>query len=328
MKFYIKTFGCVQNTADSERIKAYFWEKGYEETIDWKTADIVIINSCVVRESAENRVYGLANNIKKFNKNIKIILAGCLVPISRGKKIRDIDEMLPIGKVDFKINPLRDKNKAAMIPISSGCNNFCSYCIVPFARGREISRSMEEILNEADRAIEAGFGEVVLIGQNVNSYKPSFPKLLSAVALKNFKKISFVSSNPWDFTDELIETIAKYPNIDRLLHLPFQSGDDEILKKMNRNYTQKMYLELVKKIKSKVEGVKFSTDIIVGFPGEDEKAFQNTVDVCKIVNFDIAYVNKYSPRKGTMSAKLYSNDISQKEKKRRWQILNDLVNKK
>lgn len=328
MKFYIKTFGCVQNTADSERIKAYFWEKGYEETIDWKTADIVIINSCVVRESAENRVYGLANNIKKFNKNIKIILAGCLVPVSRRKKIRDIDEILPIDRVDFKVNPLRDKNKAAMIPISTGCNNFCSYCIVPFARGREISRSMEEILNEADRAIETGFEEVILIGQNVNSYQPSFPKLLSAVASKNFKKISFVSSNPWDFTDELIETIAKYSNIDRLLHLPFQSGDDEILKKMNRNYTHGMYLELVEKIKSKVEGVKFSTDIIVGFPGEDEKAFQNTIDVCKKVNFDIAYVNKYSPRKGTVSAKLYSNDISQKEKKRRWQILNDLVNKK
>jgi tRNA-2-methylthio-N6-dimethylallyladenosine synthase len=327
-KLFIKTFGCVQNTADSERIKAYFWEKGYEETLDWKTADIVVINSCIVRESAENRIYGLANNIKKFNKNIKVILAGCLVPITKGKKVRDIDEMLPINEIDFKINPLRDKKRAAMIPISSGCDNFCSYCIVPYARGREISREMDEILIEADKAIDAGFEEVILIGQNVNSYQPSFPKLLATVAQKNFKKISFVSSNPWDFTDELIETIAKYQNIDRLLHLPFQSGNDEILKKMNRNYTQKMYLELVNKIKSKIEGVKFSTDIIVGFPGEDEKAFQNTVNVCKKVSFEIAYVNKYSPRRGTVSAKLYPNDISQDEKKRRWKILNDLVNKK
>lgn len=327
-KLFIKTFGCIQNTADSERVKAYFWNKGFTEVDDWKEADVVVINSCIVRESAENRIYGLANNIKKFNKKIKVILTGCLVPITKGKKVRDIDEMLPISDISFQITPMRDKRTMALIPISSGCDNFCSYCIVPYARGREVSRDMDEILAEADKAIKAGFEELMLIGQNVNSYQPSFPKLLEAVAKKSFKKISFVSSNPWDFSDELIETIAKYQNIDRLLHLPFQSGDDEILKKMNRNYTQKGYLELVEKIKSKVDGVKFSTDIIVGFPGEDEKAFQNTVDVCKKVGFDIAYINKYSPRRGTVSAKLYKNDIPQSVKKERWNRLNDLVNKR
>ncbi len=349
-KIYLKTFGCAQNESDSERVKAYFGEKGDVFVDDWKKADIVIINSCVVRESAENRVYGLINKIRKWEsasekataRRRKIILTGCLVPISK-KKVKDVDEMMPIKDISFDWEPVRNKNKAALITISSGCNNFCSYCIVPHSRGREISRSIGEILTEVDGAIGKGFEEVILIGQNVNSYgaegesvvnmgkkriKSSFPKLLEEVAKKPLKKISFVSSNPWDFSDELIEVISKYPNIDRLIHLPFQSGDDEILRKMNRGYTQKEYLDLVKKIKKKVKGVRFSTDIIIGFPGEDESAFQNTLKVCREVGFEIAYVNKYSPRRGTVSAKLYKDAIPMSEKKRRWKIVNELVNKK
>lgn len=356
-KIYLKTFGCAQNESDSERVKAFYSLKGDEFVDDWKLAGTVIINSCVVRESAENRVYGLINEIRKWesknmSKRRKIILTGCLVPISKNK-IKDVDKMLSIKEIRFDLEPIRNKNKAALITISSGCNNFCSYCIVPYSRGREVSRNMEEILKEVDGAIEKGFKEVVLIGQNVNSYgtdlnppkspfdkgncivnmgknrfQSTFPKLLEEVAKKKLKKISFVSSNPWDFSDELIEVIAKNKNIDRLLHLPFQSGDDEILKKMNRGYTQKEYLNLVKKIKNKVSGVRFSTDIIIGFPGEDDKAFGNTVKVCKEVGFEIAYINKYSPRRGTVSAKLYIDDIPMSEKKRRWKILNDLVNKK
>lgn len=333
-KLYLKTFGCAQNESDSERIKTYYQERGYELVENWKEADLVVINSCVIRESAENRVYGLIDKIRKAESasanasaRRRIILTGCLVPISK-KTIKGVDEMLPIKKISFKVEPLRDKKRAALITISSGCNNYCSYCIVPYARGKEISRKMETILKEVDGAIKKGFEEVVLIGQNVNSYQPSFPKLLEEVAKKNLKKVSFISSNPWDFSDELIEVIAKYSNIDRLLHLPFQSGDDEVLKNMNRGYTKQEYLDLVEKIKSKVPGVKFSTDIIIGFPGEDEVAFQNTVDVCKKVGFDIAYLNKYSPRRGTVSAKLYKDEIPMSEKKRRWNILNDLVNKK
>jgi tRNA-2-methylthio-N6-dimethylallyladenosine synthase len=326
-KVYIKTFGCAQNTADSERVKAYYWEKGYEFTDIWKEASEIVINSCVVRESAENRVYGLINNIKKFNPKIKIILTGCLVGISKNLP-KDVDKMWPISKFET-LEPIRNKKKAALIPIASGCDNFCSYCIVPFARGREVSRKMRDILKDVDIALDQGFKEVVLIGQNVNSWNENkFYQLLEKVAQKNLDKISFVSSNPWDFSDELIDVIAKYPNIDRLIHLPFQSGDDEILKKMNRNYTQKIYLDLVKKIKNKVKDVKFSTDIIIGFPGETEEAFQNTVDVCKKVGFEIAYLNKYSPRRGTVSAKLYKDDIPQSEKKRRWNVLNELINKK
>ncbi|MEI8067425.1 MAG: MiaB/RimO family radical SAM methylthiotransferase [Candidatus Shapirobacteria bacterium] len=369
-KFYIKTFGCIQNTADSERIKAFYWEKGYEEIDNWKEADLVIINTCIVRESAENRVYGLINNIDQLNKKkasfakatdgqTKIIVTGCLAGLANkdktGKKMaqlkRDfptVSEFLEIEKISYDIDPIRDKKKIALIPISFGCSNFCSYCIVPFARGPEVSRKMEDIIKEVNEVIKNGFKEVMLIGQNVNSYlnpskspfdkgdflvhmgkkrfHSSFHILLEEVAKKDLDKISFVSSNPWDFSDELIDVIAKYPNIDRLLHLPVQAGDDEILKKMNRGYTSKEYLDLVEKIRSKVPDVKFSTDIIIGFPGEDEKAFENTVELCKKANFEIGYLNKYSPRKGTVSAKIYQDEIPQAEKKRRWNVLNDLIN--
>ncbi len=385
MKFFIKTFGCIQNTADSERIRAFYWNEGYEEVFNWKEADLVIINTCIVRESAENRIYGLINLINQWNKTlrsrqvgstsldreaVKIIVTGCLAGLAHkdksGKKLAqlkrdfpEVSEFLPIEKISFEIEPLRGKTETALIPISFGCSNFCSYCIVPFAKGPEISRKMDDILKDIDKAISDGFKRVMLIGQNVNSYgsdlKPSPPKsrgtpfdreavsivhmgkkrfkssfhiLLEEVAKKDLEKISFVSSNPWDFSDELIEIIAKYPNIDRLLHLPFQAGDDEILKRMNRGYTQKEYLDLVKKIKNKIPDVRFSTDIIIGFPGEDKKAFENTVKLCKKVGFEIAYINKYSPRKGTVSAKIYKDDVPMSEKKRRWNVLNDLINNK
>jgi tRNA-2-methylthio-N6-dimethylallyladenosine synthase len=341
-KVFIKTFGCIQNTADSEKIKTYYWEKGNEFTDSWKEADEVVINSCIVRESAENRVYGLIDEIRKFRPNTRIVVTGCLSGIK--KKIDRANDVWTISKFE-NLKQLRGKKNIALIPISTGCNNYCSYCIVPLARGKETSISFEKIIKEVDEAIVKGFKEVILIGQNVNSYgsdlkdggivsmgkkrfKSMFPKLLEEVAKKKLDRISFVSSNPWDFSDELIEVIAKYPNIDRLVHLPFQSGDDEILQKMNRGYIKKEYLELVSKIKKKIADVKLSTDIIVGFPGEDEVAFQNTIDVCKKVGFEIAYINKYSPRKGTLSAKIYTNDIPMNEKKRRWKILNDLVNKK
>jgi len=336
-KIYIKTFGCVQNRADSERIKSYYWNEGYELTNKLEEADLVVINTCVIRESAENRAYGLINQLKVKSYKLKVVVTGCLVGTAiRQKKIRalkakfpEVNEFLPITKFDYPNPPLRDKTKAAMIPISSGCNHFCSYCIVPFARGQEISRDIEGILKEVDWAIKDGFKEVVLIGQSVNSYNDGkFFELLEKVAKKPLEKVSFISSNPWDFSDELIKVIAKYKNIDRLIHLPIQSGDDEILKKMNRGYTRAFYLKLVDKIKKEIEGVRISTDIIVGFPGEDEKAFQNTVKLCEKVNFDIAYINKYSPRRGTVSAKIYADDVPMAEKKRRWMVLEKLVNEK
>ena len=339
-KVYIKTFGCAQNVADSERIKAYYWEKGFESTDNWSDADEIVINTCIVRESAENRAWGLINKAK----GKKIVVTGCVVGAYGKKDIKGVTEWANINK--FLVwEPIRAKKNTALISISTGCNNYCSYCIVPKARGKEVSRTMAEVIGEVDRAIDAGFKEVMLIGQNVNSYgadfntdsyvsmgkkrfRSLFPKLLELVALKGIDKVSFVSSNPWDFSDDLIEVIAKYSNIDRLLHLPFQSGNDEILKRMNRAYTKKEYLDLVNKIKSKVKDVKFSTDIIVGFPGETDEMFEDTIDVCNNVAFDIAYINKYSPRSGTVSAKLMPNDVLIKTKKERWVKLNELVNKK
>ena len=358
MKFFVKTFGCIQNTADSQRLRFFYLNKGFEEVKNWKEADLVIINSCIVRESAENRVYGLINEIDKYNqrtnpsvdkstsplpenathyalqaglkkgrslKTIKIIVTGCLAGLADKSKNKvklkqlkrdfpTVSKFLPIENFPTEMKPLRDNKDVALVPISFGCSNFCSYCIVPFARGPEVSRSMKEILKEVDEVIKNGFKEVLLIGQNVNSYgadfnddtevsmgkkrfKSSFHKLLEEVAKKDLQKISFVSSNPWDFSDELIEVIVKYPNVDRLLHLPIQSGDDEILKKMNRGYSGKEYLDLVKKIRSKISDVRFSTDIIIGFPDEDEKAFQNTVDLCKKANFEIAYIGCFIIKK-------------------------------
>lgn len=340
-KVFIKTFGCAQNVADSERIKAYYWEKGYEEVDKWQNADEVVINTCIVRESAENRAYGLVKNI---NGTKRVTVTGCAVGAYGKKDIKGVDEWAKIDK--FLVwEPIRAAAAAALISISTGCNNFCSFCIVPKARGKEVSKTLATVLAEVDRAIENGFKEIVLIGQNVNSYgsdfeteswvhmgkkriKSRFPELLENVAKRNLDKISFVSSNPWDFSDELVDVIAKYENIDRLLHLPFQSGNDEILKRMNRAYTKKDYLDLVNNIKSKVKNVRFSTDIIIGFPGETPEAFEDTVDVCKKVGFEIAYINKYSPRIGTVSAKFYKNDIPMKVKKERWVTLDNLVNKK
>ncbi len=346
-KVFIKTFGCAQNVADSERIKAYYWEKGFVEVDNWREADEVVINTCIVRESAENRAYGLINqiqNLKLKTQNKRIVVTGCAVGAYGKKDIKGVNEWVKIDK--FLVwEPIRQNKKAALISISTGCNNMCSYCIVPKARGKEISKPMDEVLSEVDKAILNGFNEIVLIGQNVNSYgsdfgnesmvhmgkkriKSMFPQLLENVAKRKLNKISFVSSNPWDFSDELIDVIAKYKNIDRLLHLPFQSGNDEILKKMNRSYTKKEYLDLVTKIRSQISDVRFSTDIIIGFPGETDEMFADTVDVCKKVGFEIAYINKYSPRISTVSAKIYENDIPMKIKKERWVILDNLVNKK
>ncbi|MBU1088893.1 MiaB/RimO family radical SAM methylthiotransferase [Patescibacteria group bacterium] len=337
-KFYIKTFGCIQNVIDSEKIRNDFLKKGFIEVYDYRKSDLVIINSCIVRETAENRVYGLINNIRKLGKNRpKVLLSGCLARLllQNKKKLGKIKNNFPeISRIKVFEGFSAQEDDRALISISNGCNNFCSYCIVPFCRGREKSKNFKKIIKEVDRHIKEGVEKILLVGQNVNSYgadfdkTSSFFKLLEKIAKKKLKNISFISSNPWDFSDELIEVISKYKNIDRLIHLPLQSGDDEILKKMKRPYTSKEYLSLVRKIRKRIKGVRFSTDIIVGFPGETKKAFKNTVELCKKVGFEIAYLNKYSPRRGTLAAKLYEDNVPMKIKKKRWKVLEKLINKK
>ena len=353
MKYFIKTFGCQMNEADSERIITALEKKKYKKAKSIKEAGLVIINSCIVRQSAENRVYGLIRNLKKRKTLPKIILTGCLAGwalndksgknkrVLRRKTGSEVKIVLLDKLTEIETKPKREKIKLAFVPISNGCNHLCSYCIVPYARGREVYRSKEKIVSEVDCALKQGFDRIMLLGQSVNSWQgkgkvKTFPQLLEKVAqvpgINKFVSgeidhISFLSANPWDFSDELIEVIAKYGNISREIHLPVQSGNSQILKKMNRNYTANQYLTLIRKIRKRIKGVEITTDIIVGFPGETKKAFQETVDLCKEVGFKRAFVAKYSPRPGTVAAKLYQDNVSPQEKKRRWQIIDKLINR-
>ncbi|MCR4313607.1 MAG: radical SAM protein [Candidatus Roizmanbacteria bacterium] len=413
MKYYIKTFGCQQNHADSERIEADFKARGYIKARSYKSANYVIINTCMIRQTAENRVYGLVNNLGKIKQAklkkgevYKIIITGCMIGIvyrdKTGKylkllkqRMHNADEFMPIEEVGFNLTPVRTDKTSAWVPISNGCNNFCTFCIVPFTRGREISRPYEDIISECLELKKKGYKNVMLLGQNVNSYgadllvgekniqvmrdadktyfdiekakgsflrnspgapmgvwrskktMPSFlknvkpvyvkhlgrqriptlfPHLLNEVAKMGFEKVEFMSSNPWDFSDELIDVMAKNENISRSLHLPVQSGDDAVLKRMNRWYSADEYLVLISKIKAQIPNMKFTTDIIVGFCGETDKEFQSTVDLCKKVGFNWAYVSMYSPRFNTAATKVFKDDVSHITKKKRWLVLENLIN--
>jgi len=320
------------NEADSEKIAAVLQQQGYKSAKKIGEADLVIINTCSVRQSAEDRVFGLINNlVKKKKKRQKIILTGCMFyhPLRwLREKLPHVDEFKKTEElICHSPSAIRQSPIHAWVPISQGCNHFCSYCVVPYARGREKSRPFEEIICEVKELVQRGYKKITLLGQNVNSYKPSFAKLLKTLhKTPGIKKISFMTSNPWDLTSDIIEAMAS-PKIDRYLHLPVQSGDNEILKKMNRHYTAKDYLKLVKKIRQAIPDIKIGTDIIVGFPGETEEQFQNTLELCKKVGFTKAYLAKYSPRPGTTAFKMKDN-VSPAEKNRRWRILEELINKK
>jgi len=402
LKYFIKTFGCQENVADSERIAASFEARGMKKAKNYQDANYVVINTCMVRESAENRVYGLINNLSlikkeklKNNQVYKIIVTGCMVGVAVRektgqylKRLKEImpavDEFMPIEEVGFDFAPLRTSETEAWVPISNGCNNFCTYCIVPFSRGHEISRPYEEIIGECQSLKDIGYQKVTLLGQNVNSYGADlilnsklktlnskqtlnfnyqnselkikkhlehpkseikslrpvyvkhlgryriptlFPYLLEEIAQMGFETVDFISSNPWDFSDELIDVIAKNKNITRTIHLPVQSGDNEILKKMNRWYTAGEYLDLVNKMRKKIKNLKLTTDIIVGFCGETKEQFENTVKLAKKVGFVKAYIARYSPRPMTIATRKFKDNVPPDEKKRRWKILDELINK-
>lgn len=371
--FYIKTFGCQQNMADSQRIASYYKARGYKPSKTMNTASEVVINTCMIRQTAEDKVTGLVKNIAKDrNPKPKIVVSGCMVGMAvrdetgkylkaLQKRMPEVDEFLPLEEVGFNYPALRQDVKHSWVPISNGCNNFCTFCVVPFTRGREFSRPFKDVIDEISDLAQKGCIEVTLLGQNVNSYGSDliknskgyklpngkivnpvmvkhlgkyriptlFPYLLEEVCkIKGIKTVKFISSNPWDFSDELIEIIAKNPKIDRNLHLAVQSGDDEVLKRMNRWYTQKEYVNLIKKIKTKIKEAQISTDIIVGFPGETEEQFQSTVKLAKSVGFSYAYVSKYSDRPITAAHKAFTDDVTHAEKERRWLILNNLINHK
>jgi len=361
MKYHIITFGCQMNISDSERVSTILEKLKYKKTSNINEADLILVVMCSVRQPAVDRVHGLAHKFKKLNPKIKTILTGCVLEKDKKKfansfdyiiDIKDIKKLTQILKTHpaHPVQKLRDSvifapssyldiipkysNKfSATVPIMTGCNNFCSYCVVPYTRGREISRPTKEIICEIKNLVNppagGGYKEVCLLGQNVNSYKDgktNFPKLLKMVnnITGNFM-LCFITSHPKDFSDELIETMKNCKKLSKRLNLPIQSGDDEILKKMNRPYTVAQYKTLVKKIRKAIPDISLSTDIIVGFPGETKKQFQNTVKTLKEISFDMAFINKYSPRAGTAASKIKDN-VLWAEKKKREKVLIELIN--
>lgn len=345
MRYFIKTFGCQANKSDSERIAGDYQARGYEETSSWKEADEIVINTCSVRERAEDRVKGFLLNIEKHFKSKskpKVILTGCMIhhgAAALRKNLPLVDEILPIGEVGFNSPAIRHDKSHAWVPISSGCNSFCTFCIVPYARGREKSRPLDDILAEVKDLAAQGYTEITLLGQNVNSYGlekagigysdvPPFVGLIRQISrIGPIKKIRFMTSNPWDFRDSLIDEIAINRKLDRFIHLPVQSGSNRILQLMNRGYTREDYLSLINRIRGKIKDVQIGTDIIVGFPGETEDDFAATVDLVNQVGFQVAFVAQYSPRPGTAAWRIYPDDIPAKVKKERWLILDKIINR-
>jgi tRNA-2-methylthio-N6-dimethylallyladenosine synthase len=342
-KYHVIVFGCQMNISDSERIASVLEMQNCKKTEKINDADLIIVVMCSVRQSAVDRVYGILEKIKKFKKHPKTILTGCILEKDKKKFEKLFDYVMDLrSAIKFfsgyqarnVLRPTKNllpRSLSGYVPIMTGCNNFCSYCVVPYTRGREISYPAKKVIAEVKNLIKNKNKEIWLLGQNVNSYKDknfNFPKLLKAVNnLPGDFKLNFTTSHPKDFSDELIEVMKNCEKLSMDLNLPIQSGDDEILKKMNRPYTVAQYKNLVKKIRKALPKIRLSTDIIVGFPGETKKQFNNTVKVLKEIKYGVAFINKYSPREGTAASKMEDN-VSWQEKKRREKVLIDLVNKK
>ena len=364
--YYIKTYGCQMNEHDSENISALLEKLGFERVDDYLKADLVLLNTCSIRENAHNKAFGMLGRLKHLkseNKNLLIGLCGCMAQeasvVERILKdykfvnfvlgthnMYQLPEVLDQAIVDNSMQievfsregdlyeglpVVRANSFKAYVNIIYGCNKFCTYCIVPYTRGRERSRRKEDILLEIDQLIQDGYKEITLLGQNVNAYGKdlyddyNLGDLLEEIALKNIPRIRFMTSHPWDFTDKMIEVIGKYPNIMPSVHLPVQSGSSRILKLMGRRYTRESYLELFHKMKDMIPGVSISTDIIVGFPGEEEEDFLETMSLAKECQFDNAFTFIFSARDDTPACRLEDN-TSLEEKEKRLQRLNEVVN--
>ena len=375
MKYTILTMGCQLNENDSEKLCGMLEEMGYERTENQKEADIALFNTCCVRENAEDRLFGKLGELKKLKeeKGIIIAIGGCMMQekhitdkikesypfvdiifgthtlqrfpedlykvLTEKKKLEDILDI--DGKVYEGLPIKRDSNIKASVTIMNGCNNFCSYCIVPYVRGRERSREPRAIIEEVRELAKQGYKEVTLLGQNVNSYLRverekqipfeeyegvySFATLLQAInKIEEIERIRFVSPHPKDFTDDVIEAIANCEKVCKLVHLPLQSGNTKVLKEMNRKYTKEQYLNLVEKMKAKIPNLTLSTDIIVGFSGETDEEFEDTLDVVEKVKFEQVYMFIYSRRVGTPGDKM-ENQVPDEIKHKRFNRLKELV---
>src|SRR5690554_5782092 len=345
-KYFIITYGCQMNVHDSEKIAGMMEENGYIKSVNLEEADIILLNTCIVRENAELKVLGKIGSLKRLkkkNKNLIIAVGGCMMQSSEAVSI--IKEKYPQVDLVFGTHNLHrlpnllemvkqekmmtieiwDKDRGlipelphqrgakhkAWVSIIQGCNNYCTYCIVPYVRGRERSRPLKEIVSEVERLAAEGVKEITLLGQNVNSYgkdleeKVDFADLLQELdKIPGLQRLRYMTSHPRDFTTKLIEVIRDSRSVCEHFHLPIQSGSNSILKKMNRGYSREKYMELVNKIRQAIPEASITTDIIVGFPGETEEEFQETMELVKEVRFDSAFTFIYSPRTGTPAAKM------------------------
>jgi len=364
-KYLIKTFGCQANVRDEEIMAGMLEKAGFVKSPSEEEASLVIINTCAVRENAEEKVYGEIGKFKANatkDPNFILCLCGCMMQEEGvAVKLREIyhhvsivfgthniDKLLDMldekiatkkslidvlsfsGDIVANLPSTRLDSYKAYVNITYGCDKFCTYCIVPYTRGRERSRAKEDILKECKELVEQGYQEITLLGQNVNSYGKdfkngtSFAGILEDVAKLGVPRLRFMTSHPWDFTDEMLDVIAKYPNIMKCIHLPVQSGNDEILRLMGRRYTREDYLSLVRKIRDRMPECAITTDIIVGFPNETEEQFLDTLSLCKEVGYDAAFTFIYSPRKGTPAARIEDN-VSPKDKHDRFNRLVNVV---
>jgi len=366
-KYHLITYGCQGNVRDSETISAILEDMSFTSTDTLEDADLILLNTCAIRENAHNKVFGMLGRIKHLKETkpeIITILCGCMAQevsvveeIEKNYKWMDVvfgthniqnlpkllSEAMDNNELIIEVFskegdivenlPVKRENKyKAFVNIMYGCDKFCTYCIVPFTRGKQRSRKEEDILKEVNDLIKKGYKEVTLLGQNVNAYGKdlndgsSMDKLLEDVAKTGIERVRFVTSHPWDFTDEMIDVIAKYDNVMPYIHLPLQSGSDKILKLMGRRYTKDSYLTLARKIREKIPNASITTDIIVGFPNETEEDFNETLDVVNQVKYDGAFTFIYSPRENTPAAKM-EDSISLEIKQQRLYKLNELVNK-
>ena len=365
--FFIKTYGCQMNEHDSENIAALLTSLGFSQVDNYEKADLVLLNTCSIRENAHNKAFGMLGRLKHLKstkKDLIVGLCGCMAQeasvveeiLNKYKWINFvcgthnlyqlpniIDKAILENKLQIEVFSkegdlveglpvIRTNYYKAYVNIIYGCNKFCTYCIVPYTRGRERSRTYQDILKEVDELVNDGYKEITLLGQNVNAYgkdlydEYTLANLLEDIAKKDIPRVRFMTSHPWDFTDEMIEVIGKFPNIMPSIHLPVQSGSSRILKLMGRRYTKESYLELFDKIKKIVPGCAVSTDIIVGFPGETEEDFQETLDLVNKCKYDNAFTFIFSERKGTPACKL-KDKVEESVKEERLQRLNAVVNK-
>ncbi|MBN2086870.1 tRNA (N6-isopentenyl adenosine(37)-C2)-methylthiotransferase MiaB [Candidatus Peregrinibacteria bacterium] len=373
MKYFIQTYGCQMNYSDSERLTTVLKKLGYEECDHYSKADLIILNTCSVKQNADNKVYGLGEPFEKLkaeNPKLRIGITGCAIRKCtgvRGECKEDIFRKMPtvdfvfrikdlmqvpdilqkLHHVEggdeikdllhyFNINPTIANISQVFIPIMSGCNNFCAYCIVPYARGREESRDMSEILDEVEKMAKRGAIEINLVGQNVNTYKPNdaspdsnetpFTQLLRRIdAVKGIERIRFYTVHPKDMTDDVINLYGELKSMVPHLHLPVQSGSDSELKRMNRFYTVERFKDLVTKMRKKIPHISISTDIIVGFCGETEEEFMESYNLIKDEKIDLVYVSKYSERPGTLAQKEQKDDIPEEIKKERFEKITEIM---